>query len=337
VRSRRSHGSDGVDTSAEPWGTAPGRQPATLYTLANANGVEVRISDYGGIVQSIWVPDRHGNVANVALGFATLAGYTDSGGTHAGAIVGRYANRIANGRFTLGGRTFHLPQNEGTNTLHGGPDAFNTKVWRAVVGAGELRLTYTDPDGHNGFPGAVAVEVTYALTNADEVRIDYTATTTKPTVVNLTNHTYFNLAGAASGDVLGQLLRINADRFTPADARLIPTGEFTPVARTSLDFRQAKPLGRDIPAGGYGHNFILNGAGMRLAAFAEDPGSGRTLKTQTDQPGLQLYVPARSADRFALETQHFPDSPNQPNFPSTVLNPGETFRSTTIYEFGLVT
>jgi aldose 1-epimerase len=198
-----------------------------------------------------------------------------------------------------------------------------------------LHLTYTDPDGHNGFPGAVAVEVAYALTNADEVGIEYTATTTRPTVLNLTNHTYFNLAGAAAGDVLGQPLQINADRFTPVDSRLIPTGELNPVAGTSLDFRQAKPLGRDIPASGYDHNFVLNGAGIRLAAFAEDPGSGRTLKTYTDQPGLQLYVPTRSANRSALETQHFPDSPNQPNFPSTVLNPGETFRSTTIYKFGV--
>jgi aldose 1-epimerase len=324
----------GLDISRQAWGTAPSGEAVSLYTLTNANGVEVRISDYGGIVQSLQVPDRSGQFANVALGFASLAEYT-AGGTHRGAIVGRYANRIANGQFTLGGTTYHLPQNERTNTLHGGSEAFNTRVWDARASREELHLTYTDPDGHNGFPGAVTAEVTYALTNANEVRIDYTATTTKPTVVNLTNHTYFNLAGQGSGDVLGQLLQINADRYTPIDTNLIPTGELAPVADTRFDFREPKPIGRDMPAGGYDYNFVLDGSGMRLTAFARDPVSGRTLKTYTDQPGLQLYVPAPSADGFALETQHFPNSPNEPTFPSTVLNPGETFRSTTIYEFGV--
>lgn len=287
-----------------------------------------------------------------------------SGTTYFGAIIGRYANRIANGKFTLDGRVYTLPQNNGTNTLHGGPNAFNTKVWSAtpVLGphAVSLRLAYTDPDGYNGFPGAVTVHVTYTLTQANALRIEYRATTTKPTVINLTNHTYFNLAGEGSGDVFGQWLKINANRYTPINANLIPTGSLDPVAGTPLDFRTFKPIGRDIHsafaqlvlAHGYDHNFVLGGAGtgLKLAAVAVDPVSGRELSTYTDEPGVQFYSgnflagelvgtsgrTYRQSDGFTLETQHFPDSPNQPSFPSTRLDPGQTFSSTTVYGFGTV-
>ena len=361
--------------TVQTWGTVNG-QTVHLYTLTNAHRMKVRISDYGGVVQSIYAADRRGRVRNVALGFPSLSGYVNdfqnqpwpaaggSGDTYFGAIIGRYANRIANHQFTLNGVTYNLPGNNGTNninTLHGGPNAFNTKVWAGATfrgtGAVGLQLTYTDPDGYNGFPGAVTTVVTYTLTNSNALRIHYRATTSKPTVVNFTNHTYFNLAGEGSGHVYGQLLRINASRYTPINANLIPTGALVPVARTPFDFRRLKPIGRDIRRGvqqlliahGYDHNWVLNGSGLRLAAFAEDPASGRTLTTSTDQPGVQLYSsnflvgdlvgPSgrtyRQTDGFTLETQHFPNSPNQPNFPSTVLNPGQVFNSTTIYKLGV--
>jgi len=314
------------------------------------------------------VPDRAGRFENVALGFSTLADYVEnsthpaeggSGSTYFGATIGRYANRIANGKFTLDGRAYHLPKNNAPNTLHGGPDAFNTRVWDATTEKGQgfvaLKLAYTDPDGHNGFPGTVETEVTYQLTDDNELRIDYRATTDEPTVINLTNHTYFNLAGEGSGDIYDQQLKINADAYTPTDETLIPTGEISPVAGTPFDFRAMKPIGRDIRddneqlvlAHGYDHNFVLDGSGTRLVSVAEDPKSGRVLLTYTDQPGVQFYTgnflvgdlvgtggdTYRQSDGFTLETQHFPDSPNQPDFPSTVLKPGEEFTSTTIYGF----
>jgi aldose 1-epimerase len=371
---RRHHhrgvGGGGLNISSEPWGTADG-QAVSLYTLSNAHKMKVRISNYGGIVQSILAPGRGGRVADVALGFPDLAGYVQndaypqptggSGTTYFGAIVGRYANRIANGQFSLDGQTYTLPQNNGTNTLHGGPNAMNSKVWTAteVHGADSvsLKLAYTDPDGYNGFPGAVTILVTYTLTNSNALRIHYTATTTKPTVVNFTNHTYFNLAGEGSGDVMSQLLKLNADTYTPINSNLIPTGAIVPVSGTPLDFRTLTPIGRHLRdnfdqlllAHGYDFNWVLNGSGMRQAAVAEDPASGRTLTTYTDQPGIQFYSgnflvgdlvgPSghiyRQTDGFTLETQHFPNSPNQPNFPSTTLNPGQTFNSTTIYKFGV--
>jgi aldose 1-epimerase len=358
-----------LSISSKSWGSANG-QAVTLYTLTNARRMKVRISNYGGVVQSIWVPDRHGHFKNVALGFSSLSGYiTDftnapsggSGDTYFGAIIGRYANRIANGQFTLNGVTYHTPQNNGTNTLHGGPLSYNTKVWGAtpIRGSGfvGLKLTYTDPDGYNGFPGTVQNTVTYELTNKNELRIHYAATTDKPTVVNFTNHTYFNLAGEGSGDVFGQKLRINASRYTPVNSNLIPTGQLASVAGTPMDFRRLKPIGRDIHkrfaqlqiAHGYDHNWVLRGSGMRLAAYAVDPHSGRALWTYTTEPGVQFYSgnflvgdlvgtsghAYRQTDGFTLETQHFPNSPNQSNFPSTVLNPGQVFNSTTIYKFGV--
>jgi aldose 1-epimerase len=358
----------GASITSQPWGTAPGGQPVSLYTLTSGHGMTVTITNYGGIVQSIDVPDRNGQAANVALGFSSLAGYvaddtttTASGETYFGAIIGRYANRIANGEFTLNGTTYHLPQNNGTNTLHGGPNSWNMQVWAATPISGRhsvsLQLTYTDPAGTNGFPGTVTAKVDYTLTQDDALRIDYTATTDAPTVINLTNHTYFNLAGEGSGDVFGQDLMINADNYTPVNANLIPTGVIAPVAGTPLDFRTPKPIGQDINSGfaqlvlahGFDHNWVLNrsGPGLSLAARAYDPVSGRVLTTWTTEPGVQFYSgnflvgdligtsggTYRQSDGFTLETQHYPDSPNEPSFPSTVLNPGTPFNSTTIYQF----
>ena len=361
-------GPGGASITSQPWGTAPDGQAVNLYTLTNARGMTVTITNYGGIVQSIDVPGRTGQVANVALGFSNLAGYvtddtttTASGETYFGGIIGRYANRIANGSFKLNGVTYTLPQNNGTNTLHGGPDSWNMQVWTATPISGRqsvsLQLTYTDPAGKNGFPGTVAAKVDYTLTQDDALRIDYTATTTAPTVINLTNHTYFNLAGEASGDVYNQELMINADSYTPINANLIPTGVIAPVAGTPFDFRTPKPIGQDINnadpsmvyAHGYDQNWVLNrsGPGLSLAATAYDPVSGRVLTTYTTEPGVQLYSgnflvgdlvgtsghTYRQSDGFTLETQHYPDSPNEPSFPTTVLNPGTLYNSTTIYQF----
>jgi len=316
------------------------------------------------------VPDRDGRPANVALGFATLERYLDCtrpggpGDPHFGAIIGRYANRIAGGAFTLDGLAHALPRNNGPNTLHGGPGAWNAAIWAAAELATPdgpaLELTHTDPDGTNGFPGTVSATVRYTLLPG-ELRIDYSATTDAPTVVNLTNHTYFNLAGEGEGSILDQELAIGAEHYTPVDANLIPSGELAPVAGTPLDFRAAKPIGRDIREGhpqivlarGYDHNFVLDGspaAEPRLGARAFDRRSGRLLEVFTTEPGVQFYSgnnlsgelvgtsgrTYRQSAGFALETQHFPDSPNRPEFPSTVLRPGETYASTTTFRFGLI-
>jgi aldose 1-epimerase len=386
VRSHAGNYSKLSITSA-PWGTANGSS-VQLFTLSNSNGMTVNISNYGGVVQSIWVRDRTGRPVNVALGFPTLSDYVNdfqnqpwpvsggSGDTYFGAIIGRYANRIAGASFTLNGTTYTLPANNGPNTLHGGPLSYNTQVWAATPETGPgfvaLKLTYTDPAGYNGFPAAVANTVTYTLTNDNALKIDYLSTnldSTLSTVINLTNHTYFNLAGEGSGNVLGQYLQINADTYTPVDGNLIPTGAFVPVAGTAFDFRTMKPIGRDIEradlpdgggqplpqlviAHGYDHNWVLNGSGYRLAAIAMDPGNGVVLWTYTDQPGVQFYSgnflvgdlqgtsghTYRQTDGFTLETQHFPDSPHhigQAGWPSVVLGPGQTFTSTTTYKLGV--
>ena len=342
-----------------------------LYTLENARGMSVAISDYGGIVHAIKVPDRRGQLADVALGFPNLDGYLTnnssspgpSGTTYFGAIIGRYANRIAGGAFALDGHSYTLPRNNGANTLHGGPDSWNTKVWQAAPGDGpqgpSLALTHTDPAAADGFPGTITARVVYTLLRDDALRIDYEATTDALTVINLTNHTYFNLAGEGSGSVLAQELMINADSYAPINADLIPTGQIAAVAGTPLDFRSPKPIGRDINDGdrqiviarGFDHNWVLNrtGPGLTLAARAYDPASGRVLTTWTTEPGIQFYAANfllgdlvgtsgrtyRQSGGFALETQHFPDSPNEPSFPSTVLRPGQTFSSATIYQFSV--
>jgi aldose 1-epimerase len=371
------HGS--LSISRQSWGSADGK-PVDLWTLRNRHGMIVKITNYGGVVQSIWVPDRVGVLKNVALGFPKLSDYVNdfqnqpwpaaggSGETYFGAIIGRYANRIADHSFTLNGTTYQLVGNNGpgnTNTLHGGPDSYNTQVWAAtperLANAVALKLTYTDPSGKNGFPGAVTTEVTYTLTRDNALEIAYRATTTAPTVINYTNHTYFNLAGEGSGDVYGQKLAINSSTFQPTNNVQIPTG-FASVAGTPFDFRAMKPIGRNIrdasaPQGnqlvvahGYDHNWVLRGSGYRLAAVAQDPGDGIVLWTYTDQPGVQLYTgnflvgdlvgtsghAYRQGDAFTLETQHYPDTPHHigdPRWPSVVLNPGQVFTSKTTYKF----
>ena len=339
-------------------GTLPDGTPVERYTLRNANGLEVELATLGAAIHSIRTPDRNGSLADVVLGFETLDQWV-ANPPYFGVIVGRYANRIADGRFTLDGTSYTLATNDGPNHLHGGNRGLDKVVWQAEpVEAGDdraVRFSYVSPDGEEGYPGTLTVSVTYTLTDADELRLDYEASTDAPTVVNLSNHAYFNLAG--SGTVLDHELMIDADRYTPVDATLIPTGELAPVEGTPFDFRTATPIGARIAAdheqiatgGGYDHNFVLNGTvgDLRRAVRVYEPTSGRTLEVDTTEPGVQLYsgnfaspIDGRGGQTyprhagFCLETQHFPDSPNQPSFPSTVVRPGEPFTSTTIFRFG---
>lgn len=274
---------------------------------------------------SLLVPDRDGRPANVVLGFDDPAQYA-ANPRYLGAIVGRYCNRIADAQFTLGGQTYRLAANDGRNHLHGGVVGFDRRVWRAACGAATLELRYVSPDGEEGYPGNLDVRVTYTVTDRNELVVEYVATTDKPTPVNLTQHSYFNLAG--EGDVRDHLLQIDADAFTPVDSRQIPTGVIAPVAGTAFDFRDLTPIGsrRD---GNYDHNFVLKG-GVRVV----EPRSGRTLDVQTTEPGMQLYTGYSRG--LCLETQHFPDSPNQPSFPSTILEPGAEYRSRTVFSFGIL-
>ncbi|KUL50845.1 aldose epimerase family protein [Streptomyces sp. NRRL S-1521] len=330
------------------------------WSLANG-GTRLKVLSYGGIVQSLEIPDRHGRHTNVSLGYDSIEEYV-AGTTFFGALIGRYGNRVARGRFTLDGKTHQLSVNDGENSLHGGAKGFNTRVWDVepftdATGVG-LVLRYVSADGEMGYPGTLRVKVTYTLTARGDWRIDYAATTDRATVVNLTNHTYYNLAGEGSGDIYGHELTLAARRFTPTDAGLIPTGELAKVAGTPFDFRRAKPVGRDIRAAhpqlvtakGYDHNWVLDKGITRAPehfATLRDAGSGRTMKVATTEPGVQFYSgnfldgtltgPSgrtyRQGDGLCLETQHFPDSPNQPSFPSTVLRPGETYRSSTVHVF----
>jgi aldose 1-epimerase len=331
-----------------------------IYTLRNKNNVEARITNYGGIVVSLKTPDRNGAMADIVLGFDSLDGYLKEH-PYFGAIIGRYGNRIARGRFTLDGAEYKLAANNGPNSLHGGVRGFDKVVWTAretqTGGSPALELIYVSRDGEEGYPGTLTAKVTYTLTDDDELRIDYLATTDKPTVVNLTNHSYFNLKGGGNGDILGHRLMINAERFTPVDSTLIPTGELKPVKGTPFDFTQPTPIGDRINAndpqikagGGYDHNFVLNrsGDGLSLAARVSEPTTGRSMEVTTTEPGVQFYsgnfldgtITGRGGTYqqrfgFCLETQHFPDSPNQAKFPSTVLRPGEEYRTTTVYKFG---
>ncbi|MEE1774386.1 galactose mutarotase [Streptomyces sp. JV185] len=324
----------GTATRTEDFGTLADGGRVHRWTLER-DGTRVRVLTYGGIVQSVEVPDRDGARAQVALGLPDLAGYRAFPGPYFGALVGRYANRIGGARFELDGRTHRLTPNEGRNQVHGGAGGFDKRVWRAREVAGGVELSLVSEDGEEGFPGRLAVSAAYTLDEGGALRIAYRATTDAPTVLNLTNHTYWNLAGAGSGSALGQTLRIAAGRITPADAESLPTGEFLPVDGTRFDFREPRPVGA-----GYDHNFVLDAAGTGPAAELYDAASGRVLTVTTTEPGLQLYT----ADHFdgrpfgpcagiALETQHFPDSPNRPAFPSTVLRPGEEFVSTTVYGF----
>lgn len=345
--------------TARPFGTKDG-QAVTLYTLTNARGAQVSILNYGGVVQSIRVPDRRGRLGDVALGFDSLGRY-EKDSPYFGALIGRYGNRIANGKFTLDDKEYKLFVNNGPNSLHGGKVGFDKKVWsalpvKAARGVG-LDLRYLSKDGEEGYPGDLTVRVVYTWTDDDALRIVYTATTTKDTVFNPTNHTYFNLAGAGSGTVLDTRLLINAARYTPVDRTQIPTGALAPVAGTPFDFRRPTAIGARIGrpnpqliiGKGYDHNFVLNGSGLRLAARAYSPRSGRVLTEYTDQPGVQLYTgnfldgklrgkggrTYATRGAFCLEAQGFPDAPNHPNFPTTELKPGQVYHQTTVYQFSV--
>jgi aldose 1-epimerase len=342
------------------FGQTPDGNQVDLYTLTNAAGMEVRITTYGATVVSLAVPDRNGKPADVVLGYDSLKDYI-AGRYYFGCVAGRYANRIAAGRFALHGTQFRLATNEGGNHLHGGLRGFDKMVWQAQefeddAGTG-LRFSYLSPDGEEGYPGNLACTVSYALGAANELKIDYRAVTDAPTIVNLTSHAYFNLAGAGSGDVLSHELMINADRFTPVDGRLIPTGELKSVEGTPFDFSRPTAIGARIDhddeqlilGKGYDHNWVLNkeGDGPCLAARACERASGRMLEVYTTQPGLQFYSgnfldngiagkagqSYRHRSGFCLETQHFPDSPNRPNFPSTMLEAGSKYEQTTIFKF----
>jgi len=342
----------------QPFGTVDGRA-ITLYTLTNSHGMQVRAMNYGGIIVSIRVADRNGEFADVVLGHENLEGYRPNP-PYFGAIVGRYANRIANGTFTLDGKTYTLPKNDGPNTLHGGVKrTFDKVVWDAELLKGKtgVAFSYFSKDGEEGFPGNLRVKVTYTLTNANALEIDYEATTDKATPINLSQHSYFNLKGEGNGDILDHEIMINADRFTPVDKNLIPTGELRPVKGTPFDFTTQTKIGARIDDNydqlvlghGYDHNFVINRqvGGLVLAARVYEPTTGRTLEVSTTQPGVQFYTGNfldgtitgkqghvyKRRYGFCLETQHFPDSPNHPDFPNTILRPGETFQQKTVFKF----
>jgi aldose 1-epimerase len=337
------------------YGSLPDGTPVELCVLTNANGLVCKVITFGAAITELWVPDRAGKLDDVVLGFDTLDGYV-SRRAFKGSIVGRFANRIANGRFALDGKTYTLAINDPPNSLHGGTTGFDRVVWKVEAvetpDGPSIVLRHTSPDGDEGFPGTLKVRMTYTLTHRNELRIDYEATTDKATPINLSNHGYFNLAG--HGDILGHVLQINARRYTATDETQIPTGDFADVAGGPLDFTKAKPIGRDIgriPAkiGGFDHCFVLDefGSGLSLAANVRDPVSGRSMDVLTQEPGLQLYTsnkldgtiigkrgaPLPRYGALCLETQHFPDSVNRPAFPSTILRPGGTFRSATVYRF----
>jgi len=329
------------------------------FSATNSNGMTAKWVSRGAILAELHVPNAKGDLADVVLGFDDEAGYASADNQHFGCATGRYANRIKAGKFTLDGVEYQLAINNGPNHLHGGPKrgidkvTWDAETYEAEDGSG-VRFRYTSPDGEEGYPGNLGIEITYTLTNDNALRIEYSATTDKATHVNLTNHSYFNLSGHGSGSILDHEVQIEADQYTLADSGLIPTGEFADVAGTPLDFRQRHPIGERInelietPPCGYDHNFVLRGEPGVLRKIAEvyDPQSGRVMHVHTDQPGVQLYTgnhlhgrackagkkyPGYSA--LCLETQHYPDSPNQPDFPSTVLRPGETYRHTCIYQF----
>jgi aldose 1-epimerase len=347
----------------EPFGRTPDGRSIAMVTLRNQNGIEVRVMSYGGIIVSLKTPDRSGRSGDIVLGHDEAAGYFPNP-TFFGAIVGRYGNRMAKGRFSLDGRDYTLPTNNGPNSLHGGTVGWDQALWDANPFQGKdgpgVVLTHTSPDGDQGYPGTVKAKVTYTLTDDDRLRIEYSATTDKPTVLNVTQHSYFNLSAGASPDILSHQLMINAAQYTPVDDTLIPTGEIAPVDHTPFDFRTPTAIGARIGdtdvqltrGKGYDHNFVLtrlHEGDLELAARVEEPTSGRTLEVLTTQPGLQFYsgnfldgtitgkggVKYGLRSGFCLETQHFPDSPNHPSFPSTVLRPGETYSSTTVFHFGV--
>jgi len=330
-----------------------------LYTLKNTKGMIVQLTNYGGKIVSILVPDRNGRISDINLGYESADAYIN-GTASLGATMGRYANRIAGGQFELNGQKYKLPKNNGENTIHGGTKGYRFVVWDGIrLSASSVQLTYASPDGEQGFPGNLVLEVVYTVTEDNELKLKYSATTDKPTVINFTNHAFFNLKGEGQGDVMDHVLWVNAKQFTPTDEAAIPTGEFRDVKGTPFDFTSPKPLGQDINVaneqltfgGGYDHNFVLDKTKdeLILAAKLSEPQSGRVMEVYTTEPGMQVYTAnsltgkgtdigkggkaygSRSA--VCLETQHFPDSPHHPNFPTTTLNPGEKYQSTTVYRF----
>jgi len=345
----------------QPFGKTSDGRPVDLYTLTNKKGMEVEITNFGGIIVALKVPDRNGKFEDVVLGYDNLDGYLTNK-AFLGALIGRYGNRIAHGKFTLNGATYTLPKNDGDNTLHGGPEGFNKRLWAAkdVSGAkGQaLELTYLSAQGEEGFPGNLSAKVVYTLTDQNELMIAYSASTDKETVVNLTNHSYFNLAGQGTGDILGHQLMIRGDHITAVDENLIPTGELRPVKGSPFDFSHATAIGarinQDDPqlkvGKGYDHNWVLNSRGSQapvLVAEAYEANTGRVLQILTTEPGLQFYSGNfldgtitgkgnkvyKHRYGFCLETQHFPDSPNHPKFPSTTLKPGQPYSTTTVFKF----
>ncbi len=345
-----------------PFGTTPKGEKATLYTLANAHGITVAITDYGALIVSILTPDREGHFENIALGFDSIEAYFTpeyhSENPHFGASIGRFANRIAGGKFKLDGVTYELPKNDGLHSLHGGTEGFDTRVWKSEILEGKtpsVRFSLHSPDGDQGFPGAMDVSVTYALSDENELTMDFEAVSDKKTIVNFTNHTYYNLAGAGNGTILDHELTIPAVHYTPVDATLIPTGEFKKVEGTPLDFRKPHSIRSRInevggePVG-YDHNYVLpDDVGFQLNGEVYEPKSGRVLGIYSDQPGVQLYTSNFLTGKLVgkngkayvqhggicLEPQHFPDSPNKPQFPSVVLGAGETYRTRIAARFGV--
>ena len=344
-----------ADIPAEDFGSIK------LYTLSNANGMQMKVTNYGAIITSLMVPDRDGKLADVALGHDSLEKYLNAADKpYLGAIVGRYGNRIAKGQFTIDGTTYELATNNGENHLHGGNIGYDKVVWDAKPDPAKnaIVLSYHSHDGEEGYPGNLAISVTYTLTDENELVVDYEATTDKATPVNLTQHTYFNLKGEGEGTILDHELMLNAKQFTPVDSGLIPTGELVDVAGTPFDFTSAKEIGRDVAArhnqllygGGYDHNWVIDRGGKEglvLAAQLYAPASGRMMEVHTTEPGIQFYCgnflngaltgkagkPYVYRGGLCLETQHYPDSPNQPNFPSTILKPGEKYETKTVFRF----
>jgi aldose 1-epimerase len=344
------------------WGKLPSGEPIDLYTLRNANGIETTITNYGGRVVTLKTPDRQGRLEDIVLGCDKLDGYLAKN-PYLGALVGRYANRIANAEFTLRSKTYYLARNDGPNSLHGGLKGFDKVAWKSKpVSVNEgpaVELTYLSPDGEENYPGNLNVTVRYTLTGNNELKIDYHATTDKETILNLTNHSYFNLSGQSAGSILDHLVTINADEFTPVNENLIPTGERRRVSGTPFDFRKLEAIGKRIGENdqqlkygiGYDHNYILNRMHSALvpAARVTEPNTGRTIEVSTTEPGIQFYtgnhldgsVRGKGGtvygfrSGFCLETQHFPDSPHHPEFPSTALKPGQEYRSTTVFAFSI--